>query len=230
MKFAFASLVCLAAALLPAAQASLDITISAEKFNRRRNPEFGRLIANDYLIRGGKNLPKAGDVAELYQNCKWKSYGGIQGWLDENNVQCYLSPSYKYHAHSSALPFDPVPSIKQGACIDTKATFEFPDHIPKYTISVPYLYFNNLYDRRCKVRALVKVPGTESWVLAWVIEHNGGNWDASGQVIEGGAQHGILVDQNLWDQAFNKEKTTDPKGSTKPHLFEWFFADINTLS
>ena len=100
MKFAFASLVTVAAALIPAAQASSGISFTADKFNRRdtapaaapaaaaapRNPQFGRILANEYLIHGGKGMPEPKDVATTYPDCKWKHYAGSWAWLDENNV------------------------------------------------------------------------------------------------------------------------------------------------
>ena len=87
MKFAFASLLVVAAALLPAAQASMDITFTADKFARRaekaapvaveptRNPEFGIFLNNRYLIHNGEGLPEPKDVKETYPECKWRKYG-----------------------------------------------------------------------------------------------------------------------------------------------------------
>ena len=239
MKFAFGTLVCLAAALIPAAQASVDITFTADKFSRRadastsaqRNPEFGRLLANEYIKRGGAGLPAPKNIRDVYPDCKWKHYAGQFGWLDENNVQCYLSPSYKYHAYSIAKPFDASKSFKKGACANTADPFAYPSgQLPKYTISVPYLYFNNLYDRRCKVRAMVKVPKTdeheEFWVQAWVQEHNVGDWDKTGKEDPNAPQEGIMVDTKLYPKFFNKNnKDPDFKGVTP---IEWFFLDMNT--
>ncbi|CCF53255.1 hypothetical protein NDA11_004342 [Ustilago hordei] len=242
MKFAFASLLVVAAALLPAAQASMDITFTADKFARRaeeaapvavkppRNPEFGIFLNNRYLLHNGEGLPKPKDVKETYPECKWRKYGQW-AWLDENNVQCYLGPSYKYHAYSPAKNFDPVPSIQRGACADTANPQDFPQGIPRYTISVPYLYFNNFYDRRCKVRALVKVPQTdkekEHWIQAWVVEHNGGNWSTkSGDLGPNGPQEGIMLDTKLYPKFLN---SGDKDIGVLPNKVEWFFLDINTI-
>ncbi|CDS01936.1 uncharacterized protein SPSC_03076 [Sporisorium scitamineum] len=236
MKFAFGSLVCLAAALIPAAQATVDITFTPGKFIRRdnaaqtRNPEFGLLLANQYLRRHGEGLPAPKDVKTTYPDCKWKHYAGKWGWLDDYNVQCYLSPSYKYHAYSSSIAFHIDPSLKQGACADTADTDQFPE-VPRYSISVPYLYFNNLYDRRCKVRAMVKLPKTdehdEAWVQAWVIEHDQGNTGLDGKEVKNGPQDGIMVDTDLYFKFFNKADQ-DPSWSKVIPEVEWFFLDINT--
>lgn len=246
MKFAFASLLVVSAALLPAAQASMDITFTADKFDRRaeeaaapaavavkppRNPEFGIFLNNKYLLHNGEGLPEPKDVKETYPECKWKRYNRQWAWLDENNVQCYLGPSYKYHAYSPAKNFDPVLSIKKGACADTANPQDFPQGVPRYTISVPYLYFNNFYDRRCKVRALVKVPQTdkekEHWIQAWVVEHNGGNWSTeSGDLGPTGPQEGIMLDTKLYPKFLN---SGDKDIGVLPRKVEWFFLDINTL-
>lgn len=254
MKFAFAALVVAAAALLPAAEA-MDISFSADKFARRadtkatdakdakaapapvaaapkqRVPEFGIDLVNIYTKHHGRGMPVPHDVAYTYNDCIWKQCkeDGKWAWLDQNDVQCYLSPSYKFHAYSAAKNFDPQPSIDHGACADTANPVDFPSGIPEYTISVPYLYFNNLFDRRCKVRALVNVPENgdepQHWVSAWVIEHNGGNWNTTGDTGANGPQSGILLDTELY-------KKFVPKGEALPLVLskkvEWFFTDINT--
>ncbi|SPO23333.1 uncharacterized protein UTRI_02011 [Ustilago trichophora] len=234
----FGALVCVAAALLPAALANVDITFTAEKFNRRdadddRNPSFGVFLANEYLKRGGAGLPAPKDVRETNPKCQWKSYDKVWGWIDDYNVQCYLSPSYKYHAYSYAKPFTAWKSIKAGACADTAATKDYPvDHIPKYTIGVPYLYMSNWYDRRCKVRAMVKVPKTdehdEYWVLAWVQDHARGYWDSKGVDDPKLPQQGILLDTELWLKFFNKGH--DPNDLNGVVKAEWFLLDVNTIS
>ena len=242
MKFAFGTLVCLAAALLPAAQANIDITFTPKKFNRRddapaqkvRNPEFGVILANQYIKNGGKGLPKPKDIHSVYPKCQWKSYDKLWGWLDENNVQCYLTPSYKYHAYSVAKPFKAADSIKAGACADTADPQDYPSGmVPKYTIGVPYLYFNNLYDRRCKVRAMVKIPKTdehdEYWVLAWVQDHDGGYWDSNGKDDPKLPQQGILIDTNMWPEFFDSNKKRPDFSGVTPHPVEWFFLDMNTV-
>ncbi|ETS63035.1 hypothetical protein PaG_02809 [Moesziomyces aphidis] len=254
MKFAFAALVVAAAALLPAAEA-MDISFSADKFARRadtkatdakdakaapapvaaapkqRVPEFGIDLVNVYTKHNGRGMPVPHDVAYTYNDCMWKQCkeDGKWAWLDKQDVQCYLSPSYKFHAYSAAKNFDPEPSIERGACVDTANPVDFPSGIPEYTISVPYLYFNNLFDRRCKVRALVNVPENgdqpQHWVSAWVIEHNGGNWNTTGDTGVNGPQSGILLDTELY-------KKFVPKGEALPPVLsknvEWFFTDINT--
>ena len=240
MKFAFGALVCLAAALIPAAQANVgEIRFSEEKVFRRdlpkdmdnpnRNPQFGVVLANQYIKYGGKGLPKPKDVKDTFPECKWRSYKGYWGWMDEHYVQCYLSPSYKNHAYSVAKAFKAAPSLTAGACFDTANTQDYPE-APKYAIAVPFLYMNNLYDRRCKVRAMVKVPKTdehhEYWVQAWVIEHDLGYWDETGKEDKSGPKSGILIDTDLYPEFFNKnEKDPEFKGVTK---VEWFFLDINT--
>ncbi|KIS70656.1 uncharacterized protein UMAG_01820 [Mycosarcoma maydis] len=239
MKFEFGALVCVAAALMPAAQAAVDITFTSGKFNRRddstvvkqKNPEFGMNLANQYIIRKGAGLPPAKDVKETYPECKWRHYAGSFGWLDDYNVQCYLSPSYKFHAHSIAKAFKAEPSTKAGACFDTANTDQFPEGVPKYSIGVPYLYMNNLYDRRCKVRAMVKIPKTdeheEKWVQAWVIDHNLGNWDKDGKENDAYPKDGVLIDTNMYEQFFDKNKKVPDYSKTVP--VEWFFLDINTV-
>ncbi|TKY87223.1 hypothetical protein EX895_003900 [Sporisorium graminicola] len=240
MKFAFGTLVCLAAALIPAAQASVDITFTSSKFSRRDvaevaqvqpNPEFGILLANVYLKHGGKGLPAPKDVKTTYPDCKWRHYNRTYGWMDENNVQCYLSPSYKYHAYSSSIAFKVGPSLERGACADTPNTDKYPEN-PRYSISVPYLYMNNLYDRRCKVRAMVKVPKTdehvEYWVQAWVVEHDIGSTNLDGKVVPNGPQEGIMVDTGLYPKFFDKAEQDPSYGKTIPEV-EWFFLDINTM-
>lgn len=241
MKFAFGALVCLAAALIPAAQANVgEITFSEEKFARRAtrkpdadnpngNPQFGVALANKYTIHKGEGMPAPKDVKDTFPKCEWKSYNGYWGWMDENHVQCYLSPSYKYHAYSTAKAFKAADSLKAGACFDTAKTQDYPD-VPRYTIGIPFLYMNNLYDRRCKVRAMVKVPKTdeheEFWVTAWVIDHDLGYWDETGKENVDGPKSGVLIDTELYPKFFNKnEKDPDFKGVTK---VEWFFLDINT--
>ncbi|KAJ1029484.1 hypothetical protein NDA13_002731 [Ustilago tritici] len=242
MKFAFASLLVVASALLPAAQASMDITFTADKFPRRveedaslaakslRKPDFGIVLSNKYLHHNGEGLPKPKDVKKTYPQCKWRRYGTKWAWLDENNVQCYLAPTYKYHAYSPAKNFDPVPSLERGSCADTANPQDFPHGVPQYTISVPYLYFNNLYDRRCKVRALVKVPHTdkkkEHWIQAWVVEHNIGNWGTSGDLGPNGPQEGIMLDTKLFTKFLN---SGDKDTGLLPRKVEWFFLDINTV-
>ncbi|CBQ72040.1 conserved hypothetical protein [Sporisorium reilianum SRZ2] len=246
MKFAFGTLVCLAAALIPAAQAAVDISFTPGQFVRRAdaaapaaaaaaaskqaNPEFGLMLANQYLKRGGKGLPAPKDVKTLFPECKWKHYAGKWGWLDDYNVQCYLSPSYKYHAYSTSIAFKAGPSLERGACADTANTDQYPE-VPRYSISVPYLYFNNLYDRRCKVRAMVKIPKTdehgEYWVQAWVIEHDIGTTTLDGKTPENGPEAGIMVDTNMYPKFFNKADQDRSYGKTIPKV-EWFFLDINT--
>ncbi|KAJ1028524.1 hypothetical protein NDA16_001690 [Ustilago loliicola] len=256
MKFAFASLVTLAAALLPAAQASMGISFTADKLARRdevdvargdvpesldaaaaaapaakvRNPEFGIPLSSVYLLHNGEGLPKPKDVKETYPECQWRKYGAQQAWLDDNKVQCYLSPSYRWHAFSPAKSFDPVPSLDHGGCADTVDPQDFPHGVPRFTISVPYLYFNNFYDRRCKVRAMVKVPQTdkekEHWVQAWVVEHNGGNWNTkSGDAGPNAPQQGIMLDIKLYPKFLN---SGDKDIGVLPKEVEWFFLDINT--
>lgn len=237
MQFALGALLCVAVALFPATPASAGPTFASERLIRRdgdngpkRNPEFGRLLANEYLIHQGAGMPEPKDIHKAYPECQWRHYAGSWAWLDENNVQCYLSPSYKYHAQSIAKPMNATLSYKAGACADTPNPEGYPDHLPKYTIAVPYLYFNNLYDRRCKVRAMVKIPTTDQgkggWVQAWVQEHDGGFWDENGVENEQAPQQGILVDTDMYKKFFHKGQVD--KGVV-PCPVEWFFLDINTL-
>lgn len=229
MKFAFASLVCLAAALMPASQAA---AIERRDGATQANPEFGINLANRYRLHGGAGLPAPKDIKSVFPECKWRHYNGKWGWMDDYNVQCYLSPSYKEHAYSVAKAFNAKLSTTAGACFDSASPYNYPTGVPKYSIAVPYLFFNNLYDRRCKVRALVKVPKTdehdEFWVQAWVIDHDGGYWDKTGKENTDGPQDGILIDTNLYGKFFDKAEK-DPSFAKTVNV-EWFFLDMNTQS
>ncbi|EST07768.1 hypothetical protein PSEUBRA_002872 [Kalmanozyma brasiliensis GHG001] len=239
MKLAFGAFICLAAALVPAAQAASvgmafqrrDAVVTSQSGST--SPEFGLNLANQYLKRNGQGLPAPKDVKSTFPTCQWRHYNGQYAFLDDYNVSCYLSPSYKYHAYSVAKAMNVTASLTPpgGACFDTANPAAYPAGIPRYTMAVPYLYFNNVYDRRCKVRAMIKVPKTdehaEYWVQAWVVEHDGGYWDNTGKNNPNGPQVGVLIDEGLYPKFFNKnQKDPDFKGVTN---VEWFFLDINTI-
>ncbi|PWZ00449.1 hypothetical protein BCV70DRAFT_199726 [Testicularia cyperi] len=194
-------------------------------------PLFGTNIVDQYLKNGGKGVPPSGKIADRYQNCKWRrntTNDGLSYWGDEFGVQCMLIPSYKYHAFSPAQMFDPAP----GACVGEPTRPGYPGNgeFPKYSISVPSLYFQNNYLRQCNVRALVKIPKTkdheEKWVVAFVTEHDGGNWVAKLGSVEHGAQVGILLSEDLYKEFYNKDT---PRPGTLPCEVEWFFPDLNVL-
>jgi hypothetical protein len=193
-------------------------------------PEKGKNVVDLYLKENGGGLVSTTDVRHKFAECRWRK--SATAWLDDNGVECYFTPSYLYHAHSPAQWFKY--DEKKAGCAGepTRDGYAQKDgHTPEYLMSVPEMYFNNNYERRCSVRTMVKIPKTkkhdEHWALAWVVEHDVGPWTTKGLDNSPGAtQQGILLSRDLYLQFLDEGQ---PDLGTLPHEVEWFFPDLNTI-